>query len=246
MDGATGVVSTHGAVIGMLLMAGHDETVEIAAVAIGIVATDVSALKDAAAAVVAASGIRGRAAIDLPRTHKAAVGARVRAVARAKGVGTGGIGAMEIALIPVAARATVMTSTAARAIALKVAVVTVTAVKEIVLRVVVARASAPTAIVVMATAAKEIALKVAVATATAARAIALRAAAATLTAARAVTSIAMAIVRATSTAEAAMPANPVSPCVLTSKLIAPSIRRQRWQVARVMLALCTPTFAREE
>jgi hypothetical protein len=46
----------------------------------------------------------------------------------------------------------------------------------------------------------------------------------------------MAIVRATSTAVAAMLANPVSPSVRMSKLIVPSTRRRRWRVARVMLA----------
>ena len=54
-----GVVSTRGAVIGMLLMAGHGETVEIAVAAIGIVARDVSARKDAAAAAVVGAAVIG-------------------------------------------------------------------------------------------------------------------------------------------------------------------------------------------
>ncbi len=229
MDGATGVVSTRAAVIAMLLMADHGETVEIAvvAVAIGTAARGASARMDAAAAaaVVGAAvigiSIGGRAAISLPRTRRVAVGARARDVEKAKG-GAMGIEAMRIAVIPVGATEIVATSTA---------------VKEIVLRVAVVKASAPTAIVGMeigatATVVRAIAPRVAVVTVTAAMEIALKA-----TAARAVaTSIAMPIVRVTSTVAAAMPANPVNPSVRMSKLIVPSTRRRHWQVARVMLA----------
>ena len=51
-----------------------------------------------------------------------------------------------------------------------------------------------------------------------------------------VTSIVMAIAQVTSTAEAAMLANPVRLSVRTTKLIVPPIRRWRWRAARVMPA----------
>ena len=128
------VVSTRAAVIGMLLMADHGETVEIAvvAVAIGIVATGVSARMDAAVAAVVVGAavigisIGGRAAISLPRTRRVAAGARARDVEKVRASGRE---SREIGVIPVGATATVTTSTA---------------VKEIAPRVVVVRASAPT------------------------------------------------------------------------------------------------------
>jgi hypothetical protein len=174
------VVSTRAAAIGMLLMADHGETVEIAvvAVAIGIAATGVSARMDAAvAAVVVGAAVIGisigdRAAINLPRTRRVAAGARARDVEKVRGDATG-IGAIPVGATATALRAAVVTVTVARAIAPRAAVVTVT----------VARAVA--------------------------------------------TSIAKPIVRVTSTVAAAMLVNPVSPSVRMSKLIVPSIRRQR-------------------
>jgi hypothetical protein len=234
-----GVVNTREAVIGMLLMAGHGETVEIAgvAVAIGTAATGENARMDAAVeaagvgAAVIGTSIGGRAAISLPRTRRAAAGARARDVEKVKGVGTG-IGAMRIAVIPVGATEIVTTSTEVKAIALRAAVVRASAPTEIG-----ATATALKAAVVMVTAVKEVALRVVVVTVTVAREIAPRVAVAKATVARAVvTSIAMPIAQATSTAEAAMLANPVRLSVRMSKLIVPPTHRWRCPAARVMPA----------
>jgi hypothetical protein len=232
MAGAMGAVTTRGAVIGML-MAGHDGIVVTAvAVVVVIAATGVSARTDAAVVVVAVVGaaeigtwIGGRAAISLPRTHKAAVEARARDAAKARR------GAMGIAASPAGATEIVTTSTA-RAIAQKVVVVRASAPTAIVGMETAVREIAPRAAVVTAIAVREVALKVVVATAIAVKEVALRA-----TAARAVeTSIAMPIAQVTSTVAAAMLANPVRLSVRTSKLINPSIRRRRWRAARVMPA----------